>query len=144
MVMIYPKKKKLFPQYLFLSWINFQYLFLSVINLVLQWFLLNIVNMERVLERIKMSTRGGVNSRTWKSQTFSRLLDQVRRLWIFFRILREIRRIRENVRTVRPAKGELNRQDLNLLKSKSVKIGYALKWFKPVYPLKTCRNLNTK
>jgi hypothetical protein len=39
--------------------------------------------------------------------------------------------------------GNQIRQKLNLLKCKSVKIGYALGRDKPVYPLQSCRNLNT-
>jgi hypothetical protein len=69
---------------------------------------------------------------------------QVWRLRIFFRILQEIRRIQENVRIFRLARERLNRQKFNLLKIKFVKIGYALRQNKPVYPLKSCRNLNTK
>jgi hypothetical protein len=95
-------------------------------------------------ERIKMSTRGGWIVKPENSQTFSQLLNQVRSFWIFFWILQEIRRIRENVRIVRPVRGKQIQQKLNLLKWKSVKIGYVLGWDKPVYPLKSCRNLNTK
>jgi hypothetical protein len=86
----------------------------------------------------------GVNSRTWKITTFSQLLNQVWGFRIFFRILREIRRIQENVRIFRPIRGEQIRQKLNLLKCESVKIGYALGWDKSIYLLQTCRNLNTK
>jgi hypothetical protein len=94
--------------------------------------------------KVKMSTRGGWIVEPENHKLFRSCQMQVRRLRIFFRILWEIRRIRENVRIIRPARERLNRQKLNLLKSKSVKIGYALGWDKPAYPLKTCRNLNTK
>jgi hypothetical protein len=65
-------------------------------------------------ERIKMSTRGGWIVEPENSQTFSQLLNQVRSFLIFFRILREIRRTRENVRIVRPVKGESNLTEIKL------------------------------
>jgi hypothetical protein len=95
-------------------------------------------------ERIKMSTRGGWIVEPENSQTFSKLLDQVRSFRIFFRILREIWRTRENVWIVRLVRGELNPTEIKLTQLRSMKIGYALGWDKPIYPPKTCRNLKTK
>jgi hypothetical protein len=56
----------------------------------------------------------GVNSRTWKITTFSQLLNQVWGFRIFFRILREIRRIQENVRIFRPIRGGTNSTEIKL------------------------------
>jgi hypothetical protein len=61
------------------------------------------------LERIKMSTRGGWIVEPENHKLFRSCLMQVWRLRIFFRILREIRRIRENVRIFRPARERINR-----------------------------------
>jgi predicted component of viral defense system (DUF524 family) len=42
------------------------------------------------------------------------MLDQIWSFWIFFRILREIRRIRENVRIVWPEREEINLTEIKL------------------------------
>jgi hypothetical protein len=65
-------------------------------------------------ERIKMSTREGWIVEPEIYKLFTQLSIQVWSLRIFFRILREIRRIRENVRIVCPTRGEANSTEIKL------------------------------
>jgi hypothetical protein len=65
-------------------------------------------------ERIKMLTRGGWIVKPEIYKLFKQLLDQVWSFRIFFQVLREIRRIRENVRIVRAYEGEFKSTEIKL------------------------------